>query len=144
MTKIFVEELSYTGSVIKLQLKDKKGKSKKKQAQTTKHIDRHWQTGTDRDWHGKTGAPTEPGKMTLQRGGINRMDLCLHTATWPGLGPCLAQTVWVQSRERFLLLFGNGSDRSMEWGLLVRDSPAREQREIPGLVWEWLAGTGPH
>ena len=23
-----------------------------------------------------------------------------------------------------------------------RDSLGREQREIPGLVWEWLAGTG--
>ena len=23
-----------------------------------------------------------------------------------------------------------------------RDSMGKEQREIPGLVWEWLAGTG--
>ena len=28
------------------------------------------------------------------------------------------------------------------WPLPGRDSPEREQGEIPGLVWEWLAGTG--
>ena len=27
---------------------------------------------------------------------------------WPGRGPCLAETVWAGSRERFLVLFGNG------------------------------------
>ena len=34
--------------------------------------------------------------------------------------------------------------RTKNWPLPCRDSPEREQREIPGLVWEWLAGTGPH
>ena len=29
-----------------------------------------------------------------------------------------------------------------EESLPGRDSINREQREIPGLVWEWLAGTG--
>jgi hypothetical protein len=53
----------------------------------------------------------------------------------------LAEIVWAGSRERFLLLFGNGSNRNREWGLLGRDSPEREQRNIPGLVYEWLAGT---
>ena len=70
-------------------------------------------------------ATTEPGKRILQGGGIYRMVLCLHTATWPGRGPCLAETVWAGSRERFLLLFGNGSNRNREWGRLGRDSPGR-------------------
>ena len=33
------------------------------------------------------------------------------------------------SRERLLVLFGNGSNRNREWGLLGRDSPERESRE---------------
>ena len=28
------------------------------------------------------------------------------------------------------------------WPVSGRDSPEREQREILGLFWEWLAGTG--
>ena len=32
--------------------------------------------------------------------------------------------------------------RTKNWPLPCRDSPEREQREIPGLVWEWLAGIG--
>ena len=30
---------------------------------------------------------------------------------------------------------------SREWGLLGRDKPEQDQREVPGLVWEWLAWT---
>jgi hypothetical protein len=52
--------------------------------------------------------------------------------------------VWAGSRERFLSLFGNGSNRNWEWGLLGRDSPEREQRYIPGLIYERLAGKRPH
>ena len=45
----------------------------------------------------------------------------------------MAEAVWAGSRERFLFLFGNGSNRNREWGLLGRDSPEREQINIPGL-----------
>ena len=37
-----------------------------------------------------------------------------------------------------------GRDSQKREPLSCRDSPEREQREIPGLVWKWLAGTGPH
>ena len=47
----------------------------------------------------------------------------------------MAETVWAGSRERFLVLFENGSSRNREWGLLGRDSPVKEQREVPGPVW---------
>ena len=88
-------------------------------------------------------APTEPGKMILQKGRIYRMVLCLHTATRPGRNPCLAETVWTGSRERFLFSFGNWSNMNREWGLLARDSLEREQREVPGPVWmDWaVSGT---
>ena len=56
--------------------------------------------------------------------------LCLHTATWPGRGTCLAETVWAGSRERFLVLFGNGLTGTVQ----CRDSLKREQREVPGPV----------
>ena len=46
----------------------------------------------------------------------------------------MAKTVWARSRERFLFLFGNGSKRNREWGLLGRDSPEREQREVIGVL----------
>ena len=56
----------------------------------------------------------------------------------------MAETVWTGSRERFLVLFGNGSNRIREWGLLGRDSPEREQREVPGPVqiYRSVPGTG--
>ena len=54
----------------------------------------------------------------------------------------MAETVWAGSRDRFPFLFGNGSNRNREWGLLGRDSPEREQRDMSCLVREWLAGTG--
>ena len=79
-------------------------------------------------------APTEPGNMTLQKGGIYIMVLCLYTATCPGKGPCLAETVMAGSRERSLVLFGKSSNSNREWGLLGRHSPEREKRQIPGLV----------
>ena len=92
---------------------------------------------------GPVRAPTEPGKRILQRGRIYKMVLWLDTATWPGRGPCLAETVWAGSRDRFLFWFGNGSNRNRELGLLGRDSPERDQRDISCLVREWLAGTRP-
>ena len=89
-------------------------------------------------------APTEPGKRILQKGRIYRMVLCLHTAIWPGRGPCLAETVRDGSRDRFLFLFGNGSNKNRQLGLLGRDSPEREQRDKYGFVQQWLEGTRPH
>ena len=90
------------------------------------------------------GPQQNQGKGIYRKNRIYRMVLCMHTATWPGRGPCLAKTVWAGSREIFLFLFGNGSNRNREWGLLGRDSPEKKQKDIPGLVWEWLAGTIPH
>ena len=46
----------------------------------------------------------------------------------------MAETVWAGSREKFLVLCWNGLNRNREWGLLGRDSPEREQREVFGLV----------
>ena len=44
----------------------------------------------------------------LTRTGLAVTVLCLHTATLPGRGPCLAETVWAGSREIFLVLSRNG------------------------------------
>ena len=78
------------------------------------------------------------------RPGLGGTVLCLHTATWPGRGHWLAETVWAGSRERFLVLCWNGSNRNREWGLLGRDSPEREQKEVLGLFCiDWaVPGTG--
>ena len=46
------------------------------------------------------------------------------------LGDSKTETVWAGSRETFFFLFGNGSYRNREWGLLGRDSPERDQRDI--------------
>ena len=56
----------------------------------------------------------------------------------------MAETVLAGSRERFLVLFRNGLYRNREWGVLGRDSPEREQREVPGLVqiYQAVPGTG--
>ena len=72
------------------------------------------------------------------RPGLGGTVLCLHTVTWPGGGPYLAETVWAGSRERFLALCWNGSNRSREWGLLGRDCPERQQRKILGLYIDWV------
>ena len=56
--------------------------------------------------------------------------LCLHTATWPERGPCLAETVWAGSREQFLVLFVNGSNKNSECGLLGRDTSEGESRDM--------------
>ena len=45
----------------------------------------------------------------------------------------MAEIVWAGGRERFLDLFGNGSNRNRELGRLGRYSPEREQREVPTL-----------
>ena len=50
-------------------------------------------------------------------------------------GPCLAQTIWAGSRERFLVLVVNGSIRNRDWGLPNRDRPGREKRQVPGPDW---------
>ena len=61
----------------------------------------------------------EPGNSIkdpgMARSGIGFLVLLLYENTWPGHDPCLAETVRSRSRER-----------------------------VPGLVWEWLAGTGRH
>ena len=57
-------------------------------------------------------APADPEPSIKDSGftrtGLGVPVLCLHTATWPGRGPCLAETIWAGSRERFLVLFRNG------------------------------------
>ena len=62
--------------------------------------------------HLNTRAPADR-EVSIKDSGFTRTGLgvtvlCLHTATWLGRSPCLAFTVWAGSRERFLVLFGNG------------------------------------
>ena len=78
----------------------------------------------------------------FMRPGLGGTVLCPHTAIWPGRGSWLAETVWAGSRERFLVSCWNGQNRNREWGLLGRDSPDREQREVLGLVHIDWAGPG--
>ena len=47
----------------------------------------------------------------------------------------MAETVWAESRARFMVLFGMSSSRNRGWGLLGGDSPESDQRELPGLLW---------
>ena len=54
----------------------------------------------DREVFIKDSGFTRPGSGVTVLG--------LHCAHWPGRGPCLAETVWAGSRERFLVLFRNG------------------------------------
>ena len=70
----------------------------------------------------------------LTRPGLGETVLYLHSATGPGRGPCLTETVWAGSRERFLVLCRKGLNINREWGLLGRERPEREQREVLGLV----------
>ena len=43
----------------------------------------------------------------------------------------MTEMVWAGSRGRFLLLFGNGSNRNREWGLLCwAETVLRGSREI--------------
>ena len=56
-------------------------------------------------------------------------------ANGPGREACLAETLKGKNRERFPVLFGL-IEQDQELALTCRDSPQREQREIPGLVWE--------
>ena len=65
-----------------------------------------------RGWREPGNTIKDPG---IARTGMGFLVLLLYENTWPGHGPCLAETVWNRSREIFL-----------------------------GLVLECLAGTGHH
>ena len=57
-------------------------------------------------------APTDHG-VSIKESGFTRPGSgvrfpFLHCASRPGLGPGLAETVWAESRERFLVFFSNG------------------------------------
>ena len=56
-----------------------------------------------------------------------------NSATWPGRGHCLTETVWAGSRERFLVLCCNGLNRNGEWGLMGRDNS--ERHSCSSLYW---------
>ena len=52
----------------------------------------------------------------------------------------LAEKVWAMSSERFLVLCWISLNRNMEWGLLGKDSPEREQRETEQFQELWKMG----
>ena len=66
----------------------------------------------NRGWREPGNSIRDPG---FARTGTGLLVLLLYENTWPGHGPCLAETVQNGSRKWF-----------------------------PGLVWECLAGTGSH
>ena len=70
----------------------------------TKHSTRFTKRHTR--WRREPGTSIKYSGFTRPGWGVTV--LCLHCATWPGRGPCMAETVWAGNRERFLVLFGNG------------------------------------
>ena len=60
--------------------------------------------------------------------GLGVTVLCMHTATWPGRGLCLAETVCAGSKERLLFLFGNGLTGTGS-GACLAETVLRERRE---------------
>ena len=91
----------------------------------------------------RSKVPRKQGNMIYRYAGFTE-----QSCEWGKLGDEAVRPAWQrQSKERSerdSLSCLDWLSRTKNWSLSCRDSQGREQREIPLLVWELLAGTEHH